>query len=174
MSLLLFLWALVGTDAIYANNVHALVPHIDRSVVDDHVRAARLAATEHGFDVELLLAVAYVESRFEGNAIGRMEDGRRRGGAWIHEHAPGTGPRFCGVMQVGTRHDWKACAALRDLTAGYAAGARLLKDWLKLSRGDVSDALNGYGCGMWGLKNGCKRYANRVLAYRRHIARTSS
>lgn len=135
------------TDEL-VDDVRQMAPHLDEATAKLHAEAALIASLA-GSEPELLLAMVYVESRFEPKAVSH----------------PARGKRFCGVLQVYAPTE-TACKAMQPLAAGYIAGALALRSWLRLARGDLHDALNGYGCGMYGLKNGCRRYAERVLALR--------
>jgi hypothetical protein len=131
-----------------------------------HIIAATLASSPE-LPAEVVLAVAYVETKFDPSYTSRVEDGTR-----ISRRAPsskpvGDGPRFCGVMQTIAGHDWDACVAQRSLLVGYATGADELRTWLRYTRGDIRKALDGHGCGWYGVEHGCRRYAERVL----HVAR---
>lgn len=128
----------------------------------DHVRAA---AASSGPDVpaEVLLALAYFESRFEPTAVSRLEGGRRTGGVWPSTAPAGRGPWYCGVTQTAAELDWSACLALRDLERSYRLGAIHLRNWLRATRGNLRAALNGYACGWAGLEHGCGGYGEAVL-----------
>lgn len=134
-----------------------------------HAAAAQIAASETKLEPELLLAVAWVESRFDSSATSRVERGGRRTGSWPSSARAGRGPRFCGVMQTIAGDDWAACLAQRPLLVGYRTGAAELRAWLRLSRGDLRAALNGHGCGVAGMTAGCRGYADRVLAIARRL-----
>jgi hypothetical protein len=113
-----------------------------------HVHAARDAAGDD-LPVELVLAIAWWETGYLP--------------------APHTEPHHCGVMQVEPQ--WlptrTPCAALRPLSAGYAAGAHFLRRWLVLSGGRWREAIRGYRCGDEGLRKDCHQepgYDDKVLA----------
>jgi len=90
------------------------------------IRAARI----HQVPVDLALRVAKQESR--GNCGARSSAGA------------------LGVMQVmpgtGAKHGYSA-RQLSTCRSGAEAGVKELKHLLKLSRGDVKQALTGYNCG---------------------------
>lgn len=134
-----------------------------------HVHAATVAATEE-LPPELLLAVAFVESRYDPRWVSRVEGTRR-----VYSRIRGATPPkrmnkhkslFCGVMQTHAK-TWDACLSQRrDLVVAYRAGAAELTSWLRdrRVRGDLSRALAGYGCGNKGVRTGkCNRYPGRVL-----------
>jgi hypothetical protein len=132
------------------------------SVAREHVASARLAAGG-GVGVELLLAVADVESRYQPDSVSRVEAGRRVTGRWSSIAPAGSGPWFCGPLQAQARHSWSRCLALRDLRAGYRAAADELRDWLRMVGGDLPAALRGHGCGWRGVRGQCKGYDRRVM-----------
>jgi hypothetical protein len=146
-------------------------PHVDAPHAFAHVIAAELAASP-GLPAELLLAMAYVESRYDATATSYVADGRRVGGRWPSRSQAGEGPRFCGVMQTAAGHDWEACLAQRPLLVGYRRGAGEIAKWLPHADHDLQQALNGYGCGFAGMRNGCRNYGARVLAVARRFGFT--
>jgi hypothetical protein len=133
-----------------------------------HVHAASVAATEE-LTPEVLLAVAYVESRLDPFWISRVERSRRIYGrhraSTPPKHLDRTQSLYCGVLQTRAR-SWEACVAQRDLVVAYRAGAAELTSWLhdKRVRGDLALALAGHGCGNHGVRTGkCNRYQGRVM-----------
>lgn len=133
-----------------------------------HVHAAATAATDE-VPAELLLAVAYVESRFDPTWVSRVESHKRRTSRYRSTTPPKKLDRraflYCGPLQTRAA-TWDACLAQRDLLVAYRAGATELTSWLhdKRVRGDITRALAGYGCGNHGVRTGkCNRYPNRVL-----------
>jgi len=141
----------------------------------EHAEAAVDASTAH-VQPELLLAIAFVESRFDVTATSRVEGRRRRTG-----HYAGTTPpanlnakqsMYCGPLQTFAG-SWNECIALRDPHAAYAAGADELEKWLRdrRVRGDITRALAGHGCGNHGVTTGkCNLYPQRVLWQQRRFA----
>ena len=158
-----------SVDHNLVENLRQLAPNLDEAKAEEHIQAARAAATTE-VDTELLLAIAYVESHYDPLMTSRVEDGNRKTGAWRSVSPAGTGNRFCGVLQTQAGVSWKACLAQRSLLAGYSTGATELRWWLRYTRGDLSTALSGYGCGLYGVRTGkCNNYAERVLARRRRL-----
>lgn len=151
-----------------AMRLAATHPQLEPADVAAHVEAASLAATPQ-ISPELLLAVAFVESRFSPFALSRIEGTERRIGRYSSDQPP---PRlrkgtsmYCGPLQTFAL-TWGDCLAVRDLTLAYATGAKELTDWLndRRVRGDMTLALAGYGCGNRGVLTGkCNRYPGRVL-----------
>jgi hypothetical protein len=111
----------------------------------EHLTAAQAAAVQHDLEPELLLAIAYRESRYTVNVTGPEVRGK---------HA-------CGVMQPLME---TACRS-QTLLEGYLVGARHLRGWLdtKTCRGDLRCAMLGYAGG-YSLLKGCA--AGKVLVER--------
>jgi hypothetical protein len=92
----------------------------------ENLAAARLAGAAYKLDPDLLLAIAWRESRYQSEAIGPVVRGKRA----------------CGVMQP-IMHE--QCIAPR-LLDGYLEGARHLREWMRVTRSQ-RDALVGYAGG---------------------------
>jgi hypothetical protein len=157
-----------------ALRLHAAVPALDVTDAYAHVEAAQAAATAH-VSPELLLAIAYVESRYDPTATSRVEGTHRRTGRYPSTVAPAHlavgASLYCGVLQTYAG-SWDDCLALRALPAAYAAGAAELEQWLrdKRVRGDIALALAGHGCGNRGVTTGkCNAYPDRVLWIARRL-----
>ncbi len=158
-----------------ALRLHAAVPSLDLVDAYAHVAAATDAATPH-VQPELLLAIAFVESRYDPTATSRVEGARRKTGSYPSTTPPATlaphASLYCGPLQTFAG-SWRECLALRDLHAAYAAGAGELETWLRdrRVRGDLSLALAGHGCGNFGVSTGkCNGYPTRVLWIARRFA----
>lgn len=146
----------------------ATYPALEVTDAMAHAHAATLASTPQ-ITPELLLAIAFVESRFDPLAVSRVEGKRRRVG-----HYPSTEPParlrkgksiYCGPLQTFAA-SWDECMQQRELRVAYASGAKEIGRWLrdKRVRGDMTRALAGYGCGNRGVRTGkCNRYPGRVL-----------
>ncbi len=114
----------------------------------------RVAALAYGFDVELLASMSYYESRHQPHVVSRVR-----------------GRAFCGVMQ--TRADSEPhCTALRLPQLSYLDGARILREWLRINRNDLRDALASYGCG-YAARARCYGFADRVLMERLRLRQAS-
>jgi len=155
-----------SSEAILVEKTRKLAPTLDVATAKLHVESAIAAAKSQGLQPELLLAVAYVESRFDPTATSRVEIDRRKTGRWASEQPAGTGPRFCGIMQTQAGSSWATCLVMRDLDIGYLVGARELKSWLRYCHGDVACTISGHGGGFAGVKKSPTRYASRVLRVR--------
>lgn len=101
----------------------------------EHLSGARIAGHVHGIDPDLMLAIAWYESRYTVAAVGPAVSGKRA----------------CGVMQP-LMHGG-ACPA-QTLVSGYLEGAEHLRTWLdtKTCHGNLHCALLGYAGGYALLK----------------------
>ena len=146
----------------------ATYPALDVGDALAHAQAATQAATAQ-ISPELLLAIAFVESRFDPQAVSRVEGKRRRVGHYPSSQPParlrkGTS-LYCGPLQTFAT-SWDECMKQQDLTLAYTTGAKEVTRWLRdrRVRGDMTRALAGYGCGNRGVNTGqCNRYPGRVL-----------
>jgi hypothetical protein len=93
-----------------------------------HLAAARIAGALTAIDPDLLLAIAYHESRFELDVVGP---------------SVGNGKHACGVMQPVPLGRCPAPSLFRD----YLGGARHLETWIRVQHGDVNRGLIGYAGG---------------------------
>jgi hypothetical protein len=161
------------TNLILALRLVVAVPWMSPLDAYAHATAASAHANAR-VSPELLLAIAYVESRYDPTATSRVESGSRRTGAYPSSVPPAhldAQPLYCGPLQTYAS-SWSACVAMRDLDTGYADGAAELEQWLRDARvrGDVTRALAGHGCGNAGVLTGsCNHYPERVLALRQWI-----
>ena len=117
------------------------------SVAYVHALHAEAAATP---DVppELLLAIAYRESRYQ----------------------PLARPQ-CGVTQIAARRQPRRCRRLiEDNQYAYHQAVTHLGDWLRFCRGrGIACALTGYGAGVRAARGKPSGYALRTLALARQI-----
>lgn len=150
-----------------AMRLHAAAPWLPPEAVSAHVEAASAAATDQ-VTPELLLGIAFVESRFDPTAVSRVEGGTRRTGPYLPTTAPAALDRraslYCGPLQTFAA-SWSACVAMRSLDVAYAAAAAELGQWLRdpRVRGSTTRALAGHGCGNFGVTTGrCNGYPARV------------
>lgn len=98
-------------------------------IARQHVAATRFAGDLTSIDPDLLLAIAYHESRLELDVVGPIVGGNKRA---------------CGVMQsVPVTTKCPEPEMLRD----YLDGARHLEKWIRAQRGDLERALIGYAGG---------------------------
>lgn len=137
-----------------ALHLHAAAPELPVDVVLLQARHAAEAQTP-ALSAEVLLAVAYVESRYDVTAVSDPHHG------W---------PRWCGVMQT-TATTERECIEQRDVTIAYRTGVRELEVWWRYTRGDLTAMLAGYGCGVIGAQSKrCNGYPHRVQAFARRLA----
>lgn len=120
---------------------------------EEHLAAAQLAAGAHGVPVELLLSIAWHESRYVADARTR-EPGER----WS-----------CGVM-TPEPHAGECRPEELTLLGGYDAGAAHLRTWVNACGGDVACALRGYAGGYH--PNERARAAAQVFADRAALIKT--
>lgn len=106
--------------------------------------AARAAAGIVGVDADDLLSVAHHESRYTETKV--QDEGT---GPWWRPRDPVA--RWspvrvsCGIMTPAPK---PACEPWElEMAGGYLAGARHLREWIDLCRGDRLCALNGYAGG---------------------------
>jgi hypothetical protein len=157
----------------------AAVPWLPPEVAYDHAAAAVAAETDQ-VAAELLLGIAFVESRFDPTAVSRVEGRTRKTGSYPTTQAPAQLDRraslFCGPLQTYAG-SWSACVGMRELSTAYAAGAGELRQWLHdpRVRGSTVRALAGHGCGNFGVTTGhCNGYPERVLDMARRLRPTPS
>ena len=164
-----------------ALRLHSAVPALDVGDAYAHACAA-IEASSPGVEPELLLAIAYIESRFDSTATSRVEGTQRKTGHYagfappdrLNPHAS----LYCGPLQTFAS-TWQECLSQRDLSTAYAAAVSELETWLRDRRvhGDVTRALAGHGCGNYGVTTGkCNEYPSRVLGieHRFSVRRASS
>lgn len=115
-------------------------------VAMEHATAAVNAETSD-VHAELLLAIAYGESRFDSRATSRVINGERITGVYASTKKPtGLGPSlFCGATQA-IAQTWAQCMELRDPSKAYAQTVTELQTWLadKRVKGDLTVAIAGY------------------------------
>jgi hypothetical protein len=154
-----------------------------------HAEAAITVAAEQQLPVDLLLSIAYVESRYDQRALSRMEcetsdraSCARKTGVWPKATKP---PKarpswYCGPLQGGGWVPWSECQKMReDVVYGYSAGAKELTAWMNDSRcRGLKDekrlrcALAGYNGGNAALANAAtNKYANWVLIVQARIVK---
>jgi hypothetical protein len=100
-----------------------------------HLFAARVAGGIYDIDPDLLLSLAWFESRYTVNVVGPTVRGKNA----------------CGVLQPTME---TKCDASPTLLGGYIEGAAHVRQWLRASRGDMNMAMLGYAGG-YALINAC-------------------
>jgi len=103
--------------------------YLDVASARAHYGAARLAGLLYGVEPEILLGIAWHESRYDASVETR-EPGHRVS---------------CGVL---TPEPKRVCDGIdHDLVGGYLRGAQHLRRWRDLCRGDDRCALTAYAGG---------------------------
>jgi hypothetical protein len=124
---LITLLAVLFTPSTDADALRRTAPsYLTPSSASDNLDAARIAGALVNVDPDLLLSIAWHESRYEPQAVGREPGGRVS----------------CGPM---TPEPVARCTA-KPMLAGYVAGARHLRDWIGATP-DIHTALLGYAGG---------------------------
>lgn len=165
----------------------AMVSNLPADRARVHVEAAMTVAAETNLPTELLLGVAYVESRYDQRALSRMECETedpascvRKTGVWKRATKP---PKarpswYCGALQAGGYVSWGECQRMRtDVLYGYRVGARELQTWLDDKRCNKLDddsrlrcALAGHNAGNAGVAAyRTSKYARWVLVQRDRV-----
>lgn len=139
-----------------------------------HVSAAMAAETPE-VPAELLLSMAYSESRYDPRATSRVSRGKRKGGIpkWKTPPEWVSGPYFCGVTQVAAKHSWKRCLELRDIPLAYKTAVHEVTEWQRACRKNkelMKCTLWGYGGGYPAIKKKTSTYPSRVLSRARRIS----
>ena len=156
--------------------------YLDMDSARSHVIAAKMASTDE-ISAELLLGLAYVESRYLPLATSRVEGEARKTGipSWKSPPSDMHGPYFCGVTQADARFSWGRCLELRDIQEAYRTTARELTIWrnhplCRASDNRMQCALWGYGGGKPAIELKTSTYPNRVMfrATALHRATSSS
>lgn len=139
------LWVALTTSPDDGARLRRTAPsYLTIDVAREHYAAARIASALTGERVELLLAVAWHESRYDVSAV-TAEPGRRVS---------------CGVM---TPEPVKVCPPA-TLVGGYVAGARHLAWWRRIYRDDLR-ALTAYAGGGTSVRACAGGAETRVCAF---------
>jgi len=167
----------------------AMVTHLPADQARIHADAAMAASIEYQLPADLLLSIAYVESRYDPRALSRREcetedpeSCTRKTGVWTKATKP---PKarpswYCGPMQTGGYVPWSECQKMRtDVTYAYAVGAQHLQAWRNDKRcarlpddARLNCALAGYNGGNDAVANyKTSRYARWVLLQRSRIVK---
>jgi soluble lytic murein transglycosylase-like protein len=127
---------------------------IDTAV--QHIAAAEFAGALYGVDPNLVLAIAYHESRFTQGVEGPLlSNGKRACG--VMQHVPVMGP-----------------CPKRSLIEDYAAGTAHLAIWIRAEHGDIERALAGYAGGYPGVARFEEGAPRAVAIVRLNLARAKS
>lgn len=169
-NVIITLFHLLGETTDLANAAHKYAPQdLTIEAAFTHAVAAKMVETPN-VPAELLLSLAFVESRYQPSATSRMEHGVRKVGIpkWKYPNRSTSGPYFCGVTQVMADMSWKKCLEFRDIFLAYKTTVDELEIWLKSSYCQSSNkpmqcALWGYGGGHPAIKARASTYPARVL-----------
>jgi soluble lytic murein transglycosylase-like protein len=138
MSLLFTLLALLSPAPEDTEALRSTAPtYLTIETAREHLVAARVAADVYGVDADLLLSIAWFESRYTADVVGPVVKGKRA----------------CGVMQSIMKD---GCPKNPTLSDGYLEGAKHLRDWLDASRNDLRTAILGYAGG-YALIKACNK-----------------
>lgn len=165
----------VNTSAL-ADGVYAQAPqYVSREQASQHAAEASMAQRP-GISAEILLALAFVESRYSPLATSRVENGKRVTGIpkWGTPPNGVAGPYFCGVTQAQAGFSWKRCQELRDIRIAYQTTAWELHKWMRVCRNDITCALTGYGGGFPAIRAKTSTYPARVLSRARALRKLSA
>ena len=165
-------------DLRLAEHIQANAPrYLTIEQAATHVIAARLAETPE-VSAELMLSMAYSESRYNPRSVSRVEDGVRKGNIpkWTKPPANVTGPYFCGVTQVAAQMSWKRCVEFQDIFLAYSTASMELGKWYRdpycrKAEERIRCALFGYGGGYQAIKSQTSTYPNRVLGRAKRFER---
>ncbi len=159
-------------DAItFGDAVYKVSPgtYLTKEASYKQAKAAIEASTQE-ISVEVLLAMAWLESRYSVNAVSRVENGIRKTGIPAWKTPPqNTRSFFCGVTQASAGDSWILCQKFRDVSVAYRTTVRELTQWLSVCNHNLSCALTGYSGGFPALKTG-NHYAATIL-YRADLIR---
>ena len=125
-ALSIVIWLTSTSDAAALRRTAPSYLDVDTARV--HLAAARIAGEVHRLDPDLLLAIAWRESRYRADAITREKSGKLS----------------CGLMMV-TMPKGEPCPA-PSILGGYLAGAEHLRQWVRATK-SLRDALLGYAGG---------------------------
>jgi soluble lytic murein transglycosylase-like protein len=146
-----------------SSKIHQLINHIRKKYRVSQSKASAIvtevfrSGVQHGLEPELILAVIAIESTFRVKAV--SVKGAR------------------GLMQVMAKaHPKKVeeiggISALFNLQKNIHTGAKILADYLKISRGNLRKALLRYN---GSLKNPNSRYADKVLYVYQEIKKVAT
>lgn len=171
--------------------ITTLVTSLSPEQAHEHVEAAMAAATEQ-LPAELLLSIAYVESRYDMRALSRNEcesadpeSCTRKTGVWPKATKPPKARQswYCGPMQTGGYVPWAECQKMRtDVAYAYSVGVRELTKWLDDKRCARLPTDERLRCALAGYNGGnaavadykSSKYARWVLAIRARIERNAA
>jgi len=125
--------------------------HLSEQTARIHVEAARAASTV-SVPAEVLLAIAYNETKFDALSVSTVR-----------------GKHFCGVTQANAHASRARCKALRDPAESYAQTVKQLTRRMDDMQAPLAVVLAGYVCGKSYRAPTCRAYAGRVLALAKRL-----
>lgn len=122
----------------------------------EQARAALEVSTQE-IPTEILLAMAWLESRYSTNVVSRLENGIRKTGIPAWKTPPkNTRSFFCGVTQASAGNSWSKCQKLHNISIAYRTTVFELTKWLspRICNHNLNCALTGYSGGFPAIKFG--------------------
>lgn len=131
--LILYCLAQLTTTDTDVQGLQASAPQdLTISTARTNMISARVAGSMYAIDPDLLLSIAWHESRFQINVRTRL---------------PTTSLQSCGVMTPTPVASAQCAVQSSSTLAGYLAGASHLRTWLNASHNNVELALGGVSGG---------------------------
>ncbi len=168
--------------------IMTLAPYLSESLAKVHVHSAFIAGEKYEIEPEILLAIAWAESRYQDMVVSRIHCEndickRKRGKITSRQKPEGAKPTYyCGALQVGGHVSWEKCMGLdQNVPLNYLTGAENLRNWLndpKCKRRKGEDrlvcALHGYGGGYAAVERYSSKYPMKVIGLRNKIKRLAA
>jgi len=151
------------SEPTHSNKIHQLINHIRKKYRVSQSKASVIVAAvfrsgvQHGLEPELILAVIAIESTFRVRAVSV------KGARGLMQVMAKAHPKK--VKEIG------GISALFNLQKNVHTGAKILADYLKMSRGNLRKALLRYN---GSLKNPNSRYADKVLYVYQEIKKVAN
>ncbi len=164
-NVIITLFHLLGETTDLANAAHKYAPRdLPTEAAYIHAAAAKIVETSN-VSAEILLSLAFVESRYQPSATSRVENGVRKIGIpkWNYPRRNVSGPYFCGVTQVMADMSWNKCLELRDIFLAYKTAVIELEEWL--SSPYCQNSTNKMQCALWGYGGGHPAIKARTSTY---------
>lgn len=134
MSLIVVVLSFLFTSSDDVEALRSTAPsYLTTETARSHLVAARYAASVHRVDADLLLSIAWFESRYDATA----------------RTAEPLGKTSCGVMTPVP----KPKCVTPNLVNGYLEGAEHLRTWLDVANGNLNVAMLGFAGGYKMIKS---------------------
>lgn len=132
LEILLALGSQLPSD-LAAGSQRTAPSYLNNDTAQEHATAAVIAGVAYDVPPELLLSIAFYESRYQQHTVTEEPLGKVS----------------CGVMTPVPIYDRSRCTAIASSSTlvGYLQGAQHLRVWIDASRGDMRRALLGYAGG---------------------------